>query len=149
MKILTLIDGSGGSHKAAHQVMEIGKKKKIEVTFLGVLDRHTAKMIAFNVYSKNGICDSVTQHEEQIWREMRKTMLDELHHLVTLFTKEKIPCSMKIIEGEVQEVIIQETGTEAYDLVVMGAFGKKGRSHLGSLTEKISGEISQPVMVVR
>jgi len=33
--------------------------------------------------------------------------------------------------------------------VVMGAFGKKGRSHLGSLTEKISGEISQPVMVVR
>lgn len=149
MKILVLTDGSMWSHKAALHAAAIAKKKEAEVVVFSVLDREEAKSIAFNFCMESGMCDRITNYEEQIWRDMKKHLHDEVHDITAHFIRQDITCTSRIVEGRTDEEIITETQDGGYSLVVMGAYGKRGKGKMGGLFEGIGGRIDVPLLVVK
>jgi len=149
MKILLLIDGSMWSHKAAIHATVIAKKKKAEVVVFSVLDREEAKAVAFNFCMESGMCDRIANYEEQIWRDMKKHLQEEVHAITSHFIRQDIACTSRIVEGSPEEEIINEARDGGYSLVVMGGHGKRGRTQMGGLFEEIGGHIGIPLLVVK
>ncbi|NJD98452.1 universal stress protein [Thermococcus sp. LS1] len=149
MKILVLVDGSKWSQKAALHAIAIAKKKKGKVTLFSVLDKREAKALAFNMGMLSQDLKNVQKFEEEIWREMKKSIRDIMTNLLELCHQEGINCSFRIVEGNAKEKILEEANSGKYGLVVMGAYGRSGKTRIGSLLEEVVGAIEPPVMIVR
>jgi nucleotide-binding universal stress UspA family protein len=148
MKLLILLDGSVWSFKAALTALEIARKKEAKATLFSVLDIADAKLEAFNFCVQSDMCDMIKDHEEQIWRERKKTIQAQMADVLYHYNKENVPTDSKVIEGNTIGEIVRETNEGGYDLVVMGAYGKNSKARLGSLSTKISKGIKVPIMVV-
>lgn len=149
MKILVLIDGSKWSQKAVLYAIELAKRKNAEVVLFSVLDIAEAKAMAFNFCNQSGICDQLKDYEGQIWRDMHKSIEEELAGILSRYKGEKIGCSSKIVEGHIRDEVLRETNSGEYGLVVMGAFGKSGKTRISTLLEEIGGAVRPPLLVVR
>lgn len=149
MKILVLIDGSKWSQKAALHASEVAKRKNAEVVLFSVLDIAEAKAMAFNFCAQSGICDRLRDYESRIWADMHKSTEDDLAGILSRYTGEKVRCSSKIVEGRVRDEVVRVANSGEYGLVVMGAFGKSGKTRIGALLEDIGGAIRSPLLVVR
>ncbi|NJE43271.1 universal stress protein [Thermococcus sp. GR6] len=149
MRILVLVDGSKWSQKAALHAISMAKKKKGKVTLFSVLDRREAKALAFNMGMLSQDLKNVQKFEEEIWREMKKSIRDIMTNLLELCHQEEVNCSFRIVEGNAKEKILEEANSGKYGLVVMGAYGRSGKTRIGSLLEEIVGSIEPPVMIVR
>ncbi|MDD4251774.1 universal stress protein [Methanoculleus horonobensis] len=149
MKILVLIDGSKWSQKAALHAIGLAKRKNAEVVLFSVLDIAEAKAMAFNFCAQSGICDQLKGYEERIWKDMRKSIEDDQNGILTRYQGEKIRCSSKIVEGSIREEVLKETNSGEYGLIVMGAFGRSGKSRISALLEQIGGAVKPPLLVVR
>ncbi|BBL67776.1 universal stress protein [Methanoculleus chikugoensis] len=149
MKILVLIDGSKWSQKAALHAIGLAKPKNAEVVLFSVLDIAEAKAMAFNFCAQSGICDQLKGYEGQIWKDMRKSIEDDQNSILTRYQGERIRCSTKIVEGAIREEILEEANSGEYGLIVMGAFGRSGKSRIGALLEQIGGAVRPPLLVVR
>ncbi len=147
MKILVLVDGSMWGHKAAVSALPIAKRKNAEVVFLTVLDRMEAKSAAFNFCVQSDMCDRLHNYEEQIWRDMKKSINTEIVDIMRYYNIEEVECSKKIVEGDTKEVIVQEANNGDYTLVVMGAYGKSAIK-LGSLVTELPYEVRPPIMIL-
>jgi nucleotide-binding universal stress UspA family protein len=148
-RILVLLDGSTWSHKSALQAVHVAKKSGAEVVFFTVLDRSEARALAFNFCAQSDMCNLIPGYELRIWRDMRRSINAELSELLTHYARQKVECSSKIIEGTVRDVVISEANSGNYQLIVMGAYGKSGKSHAGTLFEQIAGLVNPPILVVR
>lgn len=149
MKILVLIDGSKWSQKAALHAIELAKRKNAEVVLFSVLDIAEAKAMAFNFCTQSGICDLVKDYEGRIWKDMHKNIEQELAGILSRYKGEKIECSSKVVEGQIREEVLREVNSGEYGLVVMGAFGKSGKTRISTLLEEIGGAVRPPLLVVR
>jgi len=149
MKILTLIDGSKWSHMGALHAISIAKKKGAEVVLLSVLDKREARAMAFNYCTQSDKCEIIGTYEQNIWQDMRRSIEAELENIRDFCGQEGCVCTAKIREGSRREEIVAEIRSNGYSLVVMGAFGRSGKSQLGSCLGEISGEIATPVLIVR
>ncbi|AHF80820.1 universal stress protein [Thermococcus paralvinellae] len=149
MKILVLIDGSKWSQKAALHAISIAKKKNAKIILFSVLDRREARAVAFNLSMRSDKLDEIKKFEEQIWHEMKKSVKEIMVDLLELCHKENVNCSMKIVEGIAKDEILKEANSGEYTLVVMGAYGKSGKTRIGSLLEELAGIIKPPLMIVR
>ncbi|WP_456367969.1 universal stress protein [Thermococcus sp.] len=149
MKILVLVDGSKWSQKAALYAFSIARKRNAKVVLFSVLDRREAQAVAVNLAMRSGDIEKLKRFEETVWREMKKSVHDVLSALLELGQKEGINCSIRIAEGSAKEKILSEANSGKYSLVVMGAYGKSGKTRIGSLLEDVVGEIKPPVMIVR
>jgi nucleotide-binding universal stress UspA family protein len=149
MKILALIDGSKWSHKGALHAVSIAKKKNADVVLLSVLDRREARTMAFNYCTQSDKCDIIGTYEQNIWHDMRRNIETELSAVWDYCTSEGCRCTTKVREGDRREEIVQEIRDGGYSLVVMGAYGRSGRTSLGSALTDIAGEIETPVLIVR
>jgi len=119
------------------------------VTFFSVLDRDEARGLAFNFCAQSDMCHLIKDYEEQIWRDMKKSINSELNDVLYHYTREDIRCSTKIVEGTVEDEVVREANTGGYSLVVMGAYGKSGKSHSGNLSYKIAGLVKPPLLIVK
>jgi len=149
MKILVLLDGSTWSQKCALHAVQIAKKKDADVVFFSVLDRNEARALAFNFCAQSDLCHMIKDHEEKIWRDMRKNINSEMNELITYYAREDTRCSTKIVEGTVSDEVIKEANNGDYFLIVMGAYGKSGKSHTGTLSEQVAGRIDPPLLIVK
>jgi nucleotide-binding universal stress UspA family protein len=149
MKYLVLLDGSKWSQKAALHAISIAKKKGAEVVFFSVLDIREARALAFNFCAQSGICDRVKDYETQIWRDMKKGIQDELAEILYHYNRENLVCSSKIVEGITRDEVIREANGGDYSLIVMGAYGKSGKTRISTLLEEVAGEVQVPVLIVR
>jgi nucleotide-binding universal stress UspA family protein len=149
MKILVLLDGSMWSHKAALHAMTIAKRKSADVTFFSVLDRRSAKALAFNFCVQSDMCDRIRDHEQQIWRDMKKNINEEMAGVIYHCNSMDVNCTSKVIEGDRTVAIVEEANTGGYTLVVMGAYGRDAKTELGSLCTSISRELKPPLLIVR
>ena len=149
MKILVLIDGSKWSHKAALHAIELAKRKNAEIILFSVLDIAEARALAFNFCAQSGICDQVKDYEGRIWGDMRKSTQQELTAILSRYTGEKVRCSSKIMEGRIRDEVLREANSGEYGLVVMGAFGRSGKTRISALLEQIGGAVRPPLLVVR
>jgi len=148
MKILVLIDGSKWSQKAALHAISIAKKNA-KIILFSVLDKRDAKAIAFNLSMRSDRLEEIKKFEEQIWKEMKRNIREIMVNLLELCHKENINCSMKIVEGIARDEILKEANREEYTLVVIGAYGKSGKTRIGSLFEELAGVITPPSMIIR
>lgn len=149
MKILVLIDGSKWSQKAALHAIELAKRKNAEVVLFSVLDIAEAKALAFNFCAQSGICDQLKGYEGKIWGDMRKSIQDDQQNILTRAAGENVRSSAKIVEGSIREEVLKEANSGEYGLVVMGAFGRSGKTRLSALLEQIGGAVRPPLLVVR
>ncbi|MBO8174209.1 MAG: universal stress protein [Thermococcus sp.] len=149
MKILVLIDGSKWSQKAALHAISIAKKKHAKIILFSVLDRREARAVAFNLSMRSDKLGEIKKFEEQIWHEMKKSVKEIMVDLLELCHEENVNCSMKIVEGIARDEILKEANSGEYTLVVMGAYGKSGKTRIGSLLEELAGVIKPPLMIVR
>ncbi len=148
-RILVLLDGSTWSHKCALHAVDLAKKSGVGVVFFSVLDRSEARALALNFCAQSDFCHLIKDYELRIWRDMRKSINHELSELITYYAKQKVECSTKIVEGKVRDEVITEANSGDYHLIVMGAYGKSGKSHTGTLFEQIAGLVNPPILIVR
>ena len=148
-KILVLLDGSTWSHKCALHAVQVAKKSGSMVVFLSVLDRSEARAQAFIFCAQSDMCHLIRDHEEKIWRDMKRSINTEYQDLLTYYAKEKMDCESRTVEGDVREEVLKEANSGRYSLVVMGAYGKSGKSHAGMLSEQIAGLVDPPLLIVR
>jgi nucleotide-binding universal stress UspA family protein len=82
--------------------------------------------------------------------EMRKTLLEEIEQLVQPAVAAGVPTDVRLEEGYVVAKILEEAGSFAADLIVMGTHGRTGfdRMVLGSVTEKVLRKAECPVLTV-
>lgn len=149
MKILVLIDGSKWSQKAALHAITVAKKKNAKVILFSVLDRREAKAMAFNLSARSERFEEIKNYEEQIWKEMKEGINDLLSDLLAFCKREGVNCSTKIVKGNAKEEILKEANSGKYSLIVMGAYGKSGKTRIGSLLEELAGLIKPPLLIVR
>ncbi|ASA78152.1 universal stress protein [Thermococcus sp. 5-4] len=149
MRILVLVDGSKWSQKAALHAIAIAKRRGGKLILFSVLDRREAKALAFNMGMLSQDLTNVQKFEEEIWREMKKSIRDIMTNLLELCQQEGANCSIRIVEGSAKDTILEEANSGGYSLVVMGAYGRSGKTRIGSLLEEVVGSIDPPVMVVR
>ncbi|AEH25001.1 universal stress protein [Pyrococcus yayanosii] len=149
MRILVLVDGSKWSQKAALYAFSVAKRKNAKVVLYSVLDRREAKALAFHLSMRSENLENIRRFEETIWKDMKKSVKEVLTTLLELGRREGINCSFKIVEGSAKDKILEEVNSGKYDLVVMGAYGKSGKTRIGSLLEEVVGLIEPPVMIVR
>ena len=149
MKILILIDGSLWSQKAAIHALPVAKRKKAEVVFFSVLDIRDAKAMAFNFCVQSDMCERIKDYEEQIWRDMRRSINDEIADIMFYYNTEDIPCSYRVVEGDTMEKIVAEANSGEYSLVVMGAHGKSSKAKVGTLVDLLPREVKPPLFIVR
>ncbi|MBP1928741.1 nucleotide-binding universal stress UspA family protein [Methanolinea mesophila] len=149
MKILVLLDGSTWSQKCAIHALQVAKNRGAEVTFFSVLDRNEARALAFNFCAQSELCSQIKDYEEQIWRDMRRNINSEMNDLSIHCAREDVKCRSMVVEGPVQDEVIREANSGGYFLVVMGAYGKSGKSHCGSLSELVAGKITPPLLIVK
>jgi nucleotide-binding universal stress UspA family protein len=149
MTILVLVDGSGWSFKAAMMAMDIARRNGDDITLFSVLDRGEARAMAYNICSRSGVCTLLPQQEDTVWREMHRGMREELQNLLLVLTREGVSCTIQMREGDLKEEVVREAESGAYSLIVMGSYGRMGRSHQGSLPSRIGGAVSPPVLIVK
>jgi len=149
VKVLVLIDGSKWSQKAALHAIAIAKKRGGKVILFSVLDRREARAMAFNLSMFSDRLEKVEHFEEEIWKEMKKGIRTIMTGLMELCHEEGVNCSFRIVEGSAKETILREANSGNYSLVVMGAYGRSGKTRIGSLLEEVVGMIAVPTMIVR
>ncbi|WP_297515071.1 universal stress protein [Thermococcus sp.] len=149
MRILVLVDGSKWSQKAALHAFAIARSKRAKVILFSVLDRREARTIAFHASVRSGKLEDIKQFEETLWEENKRSIKELLTTLLEIGQNEGINCAFKIVEGPAKDRILEEANSGKYSLVVMGAYGKSGKTRIGSLLEEVVGNIKPPVMIVR
>ncbi|KPU63331.1 universal stress protein [Thermococcus argininiproducens] len=149
MRILVLIDGSKWSQKAALHALTIAKKKNAKIVLFSVLDRREAKAVAFNLGARQGSFEKIRSFEEEVWNNMKRSIQEVMGEMLRFCQSEGVNCSIKIVEGIAKDKILEEANSGKYSLVVMGAYGKSGKTRIGSLLEEIAGNIRPPLLIVR
>ncbi len=149
MKILVLLDGSKWSYKAAINAIEIAKKKDAEITIFSVIDRAETRASAFYFCRQSNMCDLVNEHEEKIYRDLKKSINEDLNELTLNMNKINLNGRSKMVEGKREEEIMKEFSSGGYSLVVMGAFGKRSNVRVGTLFNEISTAINVPILILR
>jgi len=149
MRILVLIDGSKWSQKAALHAFAVAKSRNAKVVLFSVLDRREIRAIAFHASVRSGSLEEIKRFEETLWRENKEGIKELLTTLLELGQREGVNCAFKIVEGKAKDRILEEANSGKYSLVVMGAYGKSGKTRIGSLLEEVVGHIEPPVMIVR
>ncbi len=149
MKILVLVDGSKWSQKAALHAFSIARRRKGKVILFSVLDRKEVRAIAFHLSIRSESIDDLQRFEETVWRDTKRSIKEVITTLLEVGHREGVNCSFKIIEGAAKDKILEEANSGGYSLVVMGAYGRSGKTRIGSLLEDVVGSIDPPVMVVK
>ncbi|NJE25720.1 universal stress protein [Thermococcus sp. MV5] len=149
MRILVLIDGSKWSQKAALHALTIAKKKNAKIVLFSVLDKREAKAVAFNLGARQGSFEKIRNFEEEVWNNMKRSIQEVMGEMLRFCQGEGVNCSIKIVEGIAKDKILEEANSGKYSLVVMGAYGKSGKTRIGSLLEEIAGNIRPPLLIVR
>jgi nucleotide-binding universal stress UspA family protein len=149
-KILTPVDGSKHSLKAAQYAMEIASKMGAKVDLLHVLPSSASLYQSFFglVTPKAAMERELSEKLEKDWKKIGQEILDktlEQTHIAG------VNASVKLVHGNVVESIIGVTKSGQYDMIIMGNKGTGGISEalLGGVSIQISRHAPCPVLIVR
>ena len=140
--ILVPVDGSDTSFAAVKQAAELAKVfgSKITVVQVMTLDPYIA-----SEYLAHG-------QSNMLIERAREFIQDNINVAKEQFLAEGVKVETRLLEGQMihQEIINAAKEINA-DLIVIGSHGRTGlkKFFLGSVAQKILGETSVPVLVVR
>ncbi len=145
-RLITPVDGSESSIRAASKAIYLAKKMGADIIALYVLH------LPISVYVGPPYSPVIYTDDIEI-KELRKKMQNEgnqvLDKIEKMALEEGIKIAKKIVEGAPDEEIIKISKKD--DLIVMGAKGISAidRIFLGSVSEKVLHHAKSSVMIVR
>lgn len=137
-KMLVPVDGSLYSEEAAMRALELASHLKSEIILLSVVE------IPFELYETATDIGKMVEH--------LKTEAEEfIRKLKSRYKEKGIEVKGYVVEGIVEEKILEIAEKEEVDLIIMGSHGKTGLKRLlmGSVTEKVLTLGTKPVLVVK
>lgn len=137
-KMLVPVDGSLYSEEAAMRALELASHLKSEIILLSVVE------IPFELYETATDIGKMVEH--------LKTEAEEfIRKLKSKYKEKGIEVKGYVVEGIVEEKILEIAEKEEVDLIIMGSHGKTGLKRLlmGSVTEKVLTLGTKPVLVVK
>lgn len=141
--ILVPVDGSSTALAAVNQAAQLAKTYNSQVTILLV--------VTIDPFIGVEYINAESQKEDAINRG-RAMINDILQEAKQEFSTQGVEANTKIVEGQeiYKEIVNTATDINA-DLLVMGSHGRTGfkKLVLGSVAQKVLGEIHIPVLVVR
>jgi len=133
-RILLATDGSIYSEKAGKYAIYLAKTLGAELTMVHVIEQKMPKSLS----------------PEEIKKQKAIKAREVFSNLEEYAKKEELRFSTGILVSRDSAQAILKESEEGFDLVVVGSLGKSGLKKfiLGSVSEKVVGEASVPVMVV-
>lgn len=141
--ILVPVDGSSTALTAVHQAAQLAKTYNSQVTILLV--------VTIDPFIGVEYVNAESQKEDAINRG-RAMIQDILEEAKQVFSSQGVEANTKIVEGqEIYKEIVNAATEVNADLLVMGSHGRTGfkKLVLGSVAQKVLGEIYIPVLIVR
>jgi len=141
--ILVPVDGSSTALAAVHQASQLAKTYNSQVTILLV--------VTIDPFIGVEYVNAESQKEDAINRG-RAMIQDILEEAKQVFSSQGVEANTKIVEGqEIYKEIVNAATEVNADLLVMGSHGRTGfkKLVLGSVAQKVLGEIYIPVLIVR
>jgi nucleotide-binding universal stress UspA family protein len=145
-RIITPVDGSESSKRAARKAIYIAKKMNIELIAIYVVH------VPISAYVGPPYSPVIYTDDTEI-KEIRKKMKSEgallLDVIEEMASQSGLKIIKKVIEGSPDEEIIKISKKD--DLIVMGAKGISAidRIFLGSVSEKVLHSATSSVLIVR
>lgn len=140
--ILVPVDGSDTSFAAVKQAAELAKVFDSKITVVQVL--------ALDPYIA---AEYITAAQTNDLIERARTSIEStLEEAKAKFSAEGLTVETRLIEGQmIHQEILNAAKESNADLIVIGSHGRTGlkKFFLGSVAQKILGETSVPVLVVR
>ncbi|WP_064091624.1 universal stress protein [Rossellomorea aquimaris] len=136
-KFLLATDGSEGSQKAAHQVVEMMKNiSEYQLTLINVVDYET---------SKHDVLTGTDTFSIQVEREKK------LLPVTDIFIKEGIHYELRMEKGDPSESVLKAAKELDVDLIVVGSRDLNALQELvlGSVSHKILQKSDRPVLVIK
>ncbi|MBI5349762.1 MAG: universal stress protein [Chloroflexi bacterium] len=142
-KILIPLDGSELAEQAIPAAMALARQSQGEILLLRVPVFETAVMPAFGGYG--------VMYPEQSLEHSRAEAREYLKATQQHNVAPDISCRALIVDGDVASAIVDVAKEENVDVIVMSTHGYSGvtRWVMGSVTERVLGDASCPVYVVR
>lgn len=126
-RILLATDGSEFSHAAGETALAVAKQCGLPVTVVSATTR---------------------SHSDERKAEAKNSV----DRKVAMMREAGIQCTGVVAEGRPDEVVIETTAKEEADLIIVGSHGRSGlleKVLIGSVSERVLGDASCPVLVVR
>ncbi|MBW1917333.1 MAG: universal stress protein [Deltaproteobacteria bacterium] len=134
-KILLPTDGSKYSQKAAERAVDFAKSYGGELTVVSVFD----------------LCCKVSGPLPAVDQDMLSPIQGYVDEVKSLAEAEGIKTEGLVRQGRAEQIILDLVTEQKIDLVIMGSHGRTGLDRLlmGSVTERIIGNSTCPVLVVK
>ncbi|MEK7443028.1 MAG: universal stress protein [Chloroflexota bacterium] len=142
-KILIPLDGSELAEQAMPAAMALARQSHGEILLLRVPVFETAVMPAFGGYG--------VLYPEQSLEHSRAEAREYLKSTQKNIAAPDVTCRALIVDGDVASAIVDVAKEENVDVIVMSTHGYSGMTRwvMGSVTERVLGDASCPVYVVR
>ena len=147
-KILVPHAGTKAGNKALDHATDLAKKHNSKITILHVMEKiPTPASITFN-YEKKEWAKQLKTARRELKIEIEKGM----QKLADSLKEEKIPVTVKVIEGYPDEEIARIANSDDYDIIVMAKRRKlpgfKAILKLGSISRKVLEHVSCPILLI-
>ncbi|MCL6561002.1 MAG: universal stress protein [Firmicutes bacterium] len=142
-KILVPFDGSSQSLSAVEHAMKLALVSKAKVTLLHVLQ-------GIPLFSDERSEDRIGIDRDALMSEKKMKAQDMLARLKESLSEQDIKVDTAIAYGNPAKEICKKAQIEDYDVIVMGSrgFGKIPGILMGSVSNKVCGNASCPVIVI-
>lgn len=148
-RILVPVDGSPFSEATLPYVEELTRKTNKEILLL-----HICEPPVVPSYGSHPINPTWKKYRDDMWGETEKLSTNYLNKTMAAMKKKGIKVKSRVIKaqsGEVAKTIMQISKEENIDLIVIATQGRTGVSRwvYGSVANRIVGEFSQPILLIR
>jgi nucleotide-binding universal stress UspA family protein len=147
--ILVPLDGSKMADKAFTHALSIAKTFDAELLLLTVIPENVVPTGAYRTWVHPSM---VRRNINEIITLARQEATDFLNEKMKECEKNNVKASYKILEGDSASQIIKAAEQKKVDLIVMGSVGLTGIKKLktlGSVSRKVSENVSCPTLIVR
>lgn len=142
-RILVPLDGSATAERGLREAMALCAGQQTKLLLLHVVDDYPLLIETSSMTGYDEMMKTLRQYGLEVLAKARKACEDASIHCETL---------LREVTGErVSDIIVDQSGQHACDLIVMGTHGRRGlqRLTLGSQAEAVARASAVPVMLVR
>ena len=142
--ILTLLDGTEASMKAAKYAIELAKASRVKLTGVGIVDTATLKHLLSTQIM-------VAAEMEEYERELEESARGHLAYFIGLAREAGVSAETVLIKGSTHSAMLAEQKSSGADLLVIGAFRwtLAHRDQRARERQLLLDEAPCPVLVVR
>ena len=141
--ILLPTDGSPASESAVLKGIQLARSLGARVTGLHVTPH-------FQVLTYRP--EMLEETREEFYRDSQAAADRHLAFVRKTAAESGVPCAtLRTVNDEVDQAIVEAAGAQGCDLIVMGSHGRRGlgRVLLGSQTQRVATHSSVPVLICR